>query len=160
MWIASVNSPILTETPLVEKTQRCQINWIKMCRKIDTPLSKMRLLLHRKIIRQIQRIQQKFPQRFLQRLLTPSTPWQMERVSLCPQRIFKIIWMPVTSYPQTGQASLRSCGKLSKLLSNGTFDRSMVSPSPRTSWNTAAWQRCHLFFRGICKRLLDQRESL
>lgn len=41
------------------------------------------------------------------------------RVSLCPQRIFKIIWMPVTSYPQTGQASLRSCGKLSKLLSNG-----------------------------------------
>lgn len=30
----------------------------------------------------------------------------------------------------------------------------------KTSWNTAAWQRCHLFFRGICKRLLDQRESL
>ena len=75
--------------------------------------------------------------------ITHSTPWQMERVSLCPQRIFKIIWTPVTSYPQTGQASLRSCGKLSKLLPNGTFDRSMVSPSPRMSWNTAAWQRCH-----------------
>lgn len=45
-----------------EKTRRCRISLTEVCRKINTPLSKMSLHLCQKNPRQIQRIQQRFPQ--------------------------------------------------------------------------------------------------